>query len=58
MAARLGTPCTAIPVVMGIVGTHMSATWIIWVLVATVTWQNGYEYAQVRRSRRSAVRLY
>ncbi len=36
----------------------MSATWIIWVLVATVTWQNGYEYAQVRRSRRSAVRLY
>ena len=48
-------PCTAIPIVMGIVGTHMSATWIIWVLVATVTWQNGYEYAQVRRSRRSAV---
>lgn len=45
-------PCTAVPVIMGVVGGHMSATWIIWVLVATVAWQNGYEYAQVRRNRR------
>lgn len=50
-------PCTTIPVIMGITGSHLSATWIIWVLVLTVAWQNGYEYAQVRRTRRSAVRL-
>jgi hypothetical protein len=50
-------PCTAIPLIVGFAGTHMSATWIIWVLVLTVAWQNGYEYAQVRRTRRTAVRL-
>lgn len=50
-------PCTAIPLIVGVAGSHMSATWIIWVLVLTVAWQNGYEYAQVRRTRRSAVRL-
>ncbi|MDI9915138.1 low temperature requirement protein A [Rhodococcus sp. IEGM 1379] len=50
-------PCTAIPIVMGLVGAHMSATWIIWVLVATVAWQNSYEYSQVRRTRSAAGHL-
>ncbi|MGC0362577.1 low temperature requirement protein LtrA [Rhodococcus sp. 27YEA15] len=48
-------PCTAVPLVMGVVGSHLSATWIIWALVATVAWQNGYEYVRVRRRRRTTV---